>query len=265
VIDYPVRFHALVLDRPGGAQRGQIYIDDISAWQGTPPTVAPPAGEPPPTAVPTAAPAPPSGQAGHVFYTIQAGDTYYLGTTDPAWSQGRVLDPIDAGQSTCAGKAAATTLAGQSYNLFYGYRCNIGSPQECPSPDKVYKVVLWEQRGSFSVSVYRVSDNEMIQNIYNGPLNREEPILWAPDSSRFYFTINHTLHMSSPGAAGYQPVISTAYEPYLSPDGSTILYRQPVGTAGAYDVMVANYDGSNQHNMTNAPEVYKLCARWGGY
>jgi serine/threonine protein kinase len=34
VIDYPVSFHALVLDRPGGGpQSGQIYIDDISAWR----------------------------------------------------------------------------------------------------------------------------------------------------------------------------------------------------------------------------------------
>jgi serine/threonine protein kinase len=35
VVDYPVRFHALVLDRPGGGpQSGQIYIDDVSVWQG---------------------------------------------------------------------------------------------------------------------------------------------------------------------------------------------------------------------------------------
>jgi serine/threonine protein kinase len=264
VIDYPVRFHALVLDRPGGAQNGQIYIDDISAWQGTAPTVAPPAATSPP-AVATTAPQPPSGQAGRIFYTIEAGDAYYLGSTDPGWSQGQVLDPIAYNQSTCAGGAKATTLSGQSVNLFYGYRCAVGSPQECPSPDGVYKVVLWEQRGNFSVSMYRVSDNQMLENIYNGSLNRDEPILWAPDSSRFYFTVDHTLHMARPGAAGYQPVISTAYEPYLSPDGSSILYRMPVGTAGAYDVMVANYDGSGQHNATNAPEVYKLCARWGGY
>ena len=53
VVDYPVRFYALVLDRPGsGPQSGQIYIDDVSVWQGeasaipTPLPVAPatPAG-----------------------------------------------------------------------------------------------------------------------------------------------------------------------------------------------------------------------------
>ena len=42
-----------------------------------------------------------------------------------------------------------------------------------------------------------------------------------------------------------------------------ILYRQPVGSVGAYDIWVANADGSNQHNVTGAPEVHKQCARWG--
>ncbi|MBE9508358.1 MAG: PD40 domain-containing protein, partial [Chloroflexi bacterium] len=40
------------------------------------------------------------------------------------------------------------------------------------------------------------------------------------------------------------------YEPYLSPDGSMILYTQPVGTVGAYDIWVANADGSNPRNVT---------------
>jgi len=35
VVDYPVRFYALVVDRPGGGPRsGQIYVDDISVWHG---------------------------------------------------------------------------------------------------------------------------------------------------------------------------------------------------------------------------------------
>ena len=103
----------------------------------------------------------------------------------------------------------------------------------------------------------------MVQAVYQGPLNDSEPILWAPDSSHFYFTIKHTLHQASPYSAGYQPVIPIAYEPYLSPDGSMILYTQPVGTVGAYDIWVANADGSNQRNVTNAPGAYKMCARWG--
>jgi hypothetical protein len=33
-VDYPIRFHALVLDRVGaGPTSGRIYVDDISVWQ----------------------------------------------------------------------------------------------------------------------------------------------------------------------------------------------------------------------------------------
>jgi serine/threonine protein kinase len=226
----------------------------------TPTPTEPPATRPSPTSAP-----PPPGEAGRIFYTIEAGPMYYLGTSDPSWSQGQVLNPIDYNNSTCAGGATATTLAGQSVNLYYGYRCGIGHPKECPSPDGVYKVVLWETDGIFSMGVHRASDNSLVQAIYNGPLNWNEPILWAPDSSRFYFTIKNTLHFAAPEEAGYQPVLPLAYEPYLSPDGSMIVYLQPVGTLGAYDIWVANADGSNAHNVTNAPDTYKKCARWGGF
>jgi hypothetical protein len=51
-IDYPIRFYALVLDRPGsGPRSGQIYIDDVSVWRSTASaTATPAAGEPTPTA-----------------------------------------------------------------------------------------------------------------------------------------------------------------------------------------------------------------------
>jgi hypothetical protein len=36
VIDYPIRFYALVLDRPGsGPRSGQLYIDDVTVWHST--------------------------------------------------------------------------------------------------------------------------------------------------------------------------------------------------------------------------------------
>jgi hypothetical protein len=211
-------------------------------------------------------PPPPDGEIGRIFYTIDAGQNYYLATTDPSWSQGQVIDPVTYQQSTCGGQATASTLLGHTVNLFYGYRCGIGSPKECPSPDGQYKVSIWHNEASgYSLSVYRVSDNALLFPIYQGKLNTNEPILWAPDGSRFYFTIDHTLHQATPYSAGYSPVIPIAYEPYLSPDGSMIVYLQPVGTVGAYDIWVANADGSNARNLTNAPDAYKLCPRWGGY
>jgi serine/threonine protein kinase len=265
VVDYPVRFYALVLDRPGGSRSGYIYIDDVSVWQGElSATATPVASGPTATAPPPTSPPPPSGQVGRIFYTIDAGQAYYLASTDPSWSQGQVIDVAAYEQSTCAGGATAKTLVGQTFNLFYGYRCAVGSPQTCPSPDGVYKVVLWKQAGSYSLSVRRTADDSLVQSTYDGSLNEDIPILWAPDSSYFYFGIKNTLHRASPSAAGYQPVLPIAYQPYLSPDGSMILYLQPVGAVGAYDIWVANADGSNPRNVTSAPEAYKLCARWGG-
>jgi hypothetical protein len=47
VVDYPVRFHALVVDRPGsGPRSGQIYIDDVSVWRGEVGAPATPLPEP---------------------------------------------------------------------------------------------------------------------------------------------------------------------------------------------------------------------------
>ncbi|MGQ9687123.1 MAG: hypothetical protein ACUVT2_12575, partial [Thiobacillaceae bacterium] len=53
VVDYPVRFYALVLDRPqSGPQTGAIYVDDISVWKGGGGATATPG----PTATPAPAP-----------------------------------------------------------------------------------------------------------------------------------------------------------------------------------------------------------------
>jgi hypothetical protein len=228
-------------------------------------------GTPTPTSIlATSTPAPPptSSQSNgpvRIFYTVEAGQIYYLASTDPSGSQGELLDPIAYESSTCAGGTEARTLAGQSVRMFYGYRCPIVPPVvECTSPDGQYNATVWHSEGQYSMSIRRASDDTMVQAVYTGnQLNSNEYILWAPDSSWFYFTLDNTLHRASPNAAGYQPVLPIAYGSSISPDGSMILYLQPVGTVGAYDVWVANADGSNQHNVTNAPDTYKLCAKWG--
>jgi serine/threonine protein kinase len=71
VVDYPITFYGLVLDRTGsGPRSGQIFIDDISVWRSggaATPTSPAPAPTTPATAGPTSTPmpateAPPSGE-----------------------------------------------------------------------------------------------------------------------------------------------------------------------------------------------------------
>ncbi|MFQ6101778.1 MAG: protein kinase [Anaerolineae bacterium] len=232
--------------------------------EGSPaPTSTPAAPSPAPT--PTPLPPPPPGQQGRIFYTIQAGEAYYLASTDPSWSQGQVIGPTSYERSTCGGTSTAGTLEGQTVNLYYGYRCVIGSPKDCLSPDGRLNVVMWAGSEGYSFKIRQEPDGTPIQTIYPGSVRSGDPLIWAPDSSCFYFPIDRTLHVAGPDITGYQPVIPIAYEPYLSPDSSMILYLQPVGTVGAYDIWVTNADGSNPRNVTNAPETYKLCPRWGGY
>jgi len=58
-VDYPVRFYALVVDRPGGGPRsGQIYVDDVSVWQGE--ISAPATPVPGPTDIPAGGTATPT-------------------------------------------------------------------------------------------------------------------------------------------------------------------------------------------------------------
>jgi eukaryotic-like serine/threonine-protein kinase len=266
-VDYPVRFHAIVLDRQSGSQRGQIYIDDITVWQGDVGPTPTPAGPGPVTPTPgettPTSPPQPVGDVGRIFYTIEAGSAYHLATTDPGWTQGRIIGPTSASLGTCSGQGAAKTLEGQSYNISYGYRCAMSFPKDCPAPDGVYKVMLWSEAGDYSLTVQRIADNSLVHSVYNGPINSQVPLLWAPDSAYFYFAIRQTLHRANTTGGGYNPVLPQAYDPYLSPDGSMIVYMQPVGTVGAYDVWLANADGSNARNVTNAPDTYKLCPRWG--
>jgi predicted Ser/Thr protein kinase len=216
----------------------------------------------PVTSVPT--PPPTVAATGAIFYTIEAGTSLYLARTSPTSSQGEVIDPTSSEYSTCTGNEAKT-LTGQSFPLYYGYRCNVMSPQECRSPDGQYKVVIWGSAGSYQVTVQRISDGEIVQATYNGPLNNKEPLTWSSDSRYFYFVIGNELHRASPYEAGYQPVAADVRGYYLSPDGAMVVYLKPVGAVGAYDVMVVNATGPRGEpvNVTNAPETVKKCARWG--
>jgi hypothetical protein len=97
-IDYPVRFHALVLDRPGsGPQRGEIYVDDISVWHSEASGTATPSSGPVITLTPEAT-APPTVAGQTPTVTTEAPDsTGPLDFPKPMWLD--AWEPAEGGHN----------------------------------------------------------------------------------------------------------------------------------------------------------------------
>lgn len=271
-IDYPIKFYALVLDRPGsGPQAGSIYIDDVSVWRGEAVAQATPtagAAVPPlaATATTTAAAPPSSGEIGHIVFTVQLGGSYYLFSTDPSWDHMVQIGLTDWAHSTCQVGSTASTIEGTVINLSGVRKCSITDRiDECASPDDVYKVVTSGHERGHSVALVRASDGAVIHGYYDGRLNEPMGIQWSPDSQRFLFTVGRTVNTARVDSAGYQqvvPEIDDRWPPQYIPGGSLIFYLKPVGAEGASDVYVVAPDGSNARNVTNAPSAHKMCPRW---
>jgi serine/threonine-protein kinase len=269
VVDYPVRFYALVLDRPGsGPGSGQIYVDDISAWQGAVSALPTPVATVPATQPTSAAPttAPPTGEIGRIVFTVKVGESYYLYSTDPAWSQMVQIGLTDYAHSTCAGAGSASTLEGFTVNLYGVSKCNITDRTDaCRSPDGQYEVITNQTDNGHTVTLRRAGESEILHFYYQGRLNEPLGIQWAPNSTQFLFTTDRTVqaaYISGPGYAPIIPELSDAWPPQFTPDGALVYYLKPVGAEGASDIFVVGPDGSNPRNLTNAPSAFKMCPRW---
>ncbi len=260
-IDYPIRFYAIVLDRPGsGPSSGEVYLDDIAVAQVavvTPPesTLTPQAGEPAP------------GQIGRIIFTVKVDETRYsLYTTDPDWTKAVETGDTDWNNSTCVeGSTTAATFDGTSVRLRPLERCQVaGTVGSCPSPDGMYKANTNNVGGRFSVVLFNVAENRIQEAYYEGPLNIYVGLNWAPDSSHFLFTADSSVYRADVGRAGVYRVIpykDREWPLQYSPDGGTVMYLKPVNGAIA-DVFVAQPDGSGERNLTNASISVKLCPRW---
>jgi serine/threonine protein kinase len=217
-----------------------------------------------PTSEPTSAAGPVLG-AGTILYTIQTDMGYYLAKTSSTATKGELLGPTTYDNSTCSSSGVAKTLEGDLFNLYWGYRCGVAKLVECASPDGQYKIIIWREGKQWTLSVRQVSDDSTVGTSYAGEdLSNELQITWAPDSRYFYFGLQRELHRGSPLEAGYQAIASDVYQPSLSPDGSMMMFLKPSGAAGGYDIMVINATGARNEptNVTNAPEIEKLCPRW---
>jgi hypothetical protein len=255
-VDYPLTFRGFVLDDVNDSYTGSgtIYLDDLTATTssaGTVPT-APAVTAAAPTATTAVVTNP--GSVGRILYT--SGDT--LLTTDPDWSAPQELGTVAS--DTC--NSPATTLSGQSYNLYFGYYCNTGATgtSVCASPNGQYEVLTNHLDGSNYSIVVRPAGTEDLRFVYQGGLDLSEGVRWSPQSDSFLFVIDNTVYRAYLGG-NYNAVIGTAVTPIFSPDGSLILYRRPVGP-GVNDIFVINADGSNERNVTNVQTVDKRCAAW---
>ncbi len=269
VVDYPVSFYALVLDRPGnpgsGAAGGAIYIDDITAWRGeippTPQPTSPPAPTPPPA--PTTAP-PPAGEVGLILFTVRNGDIYDLYSTSPGWSQMTYVGRTDSGHSTCSTTSPAT-LEGLSFNTYGVMKCGVTERVDaCASPDGKYKLIT-----SFHDYVYDI----LLEDVASGtqeyyatvPLNTKMGVVWSWNSQYVLFTVDRTVNVIQVGASGYRqliPTIEDTWPPQFSPDSTMVYFLLPVGSEGAADLCVVDVATGQITNLTNAPIAHKFCPRW---
>ncbi len=258
-IDYPIRFYGIVLDRPGsGPRSGIIYLDDLAMSRAEEASGSV-------TATPEAGSGS-AGEIGRIVFTVKVGKTYSLYSTDPDWSNMVKIGDTDQDHSTCTRGDTATTLDGKTIRLREVNYCPIAATVgSCPSPNGAYKVNTNRvAEGRFSLSLWRVSDNKLMEGYYEGPLNIEAGINWAPDSSHFLFTIDQSVYRADVGQAGYRRVIpfkSDAWPLQYTPDGEYVYYLKPVNGAIA-DIFIARPDGSGERNLTNAPIAEKMCPRW---
>jgi serine/threonine protein kinase len=255
-VDYPIRFRAFVLDDYPDIFIGQgtIYLDDLTAvtLSGTPIPTSSSGGATSPAETPAAPP--PSGSVGRILYT--SGNT--LLTTDPNWTS-----PVELGtaaRDTCSNSAAL--VSGQTFNLYKGLFCGVGEGTGvCQSPNGQHEVIVSGNfSDGFSISVAVTGNRDNATFIYNGPLKTAEGIRWSPLSNSFLFVVNDTVNQAFP-TGSYNQIIPIGYNPIFSPDGTRLLYRRPVGP-GVNDIFVANANGTEPRNVTNATAIDKRCAAW---
>jgi hypothetical protein len=252
-VDYPISLRGFVLDDTNNAFNGtgDIYLDDLTtaniAYTGGEDDSNSDTGQEESTT-----PAEP-GSVGRILYT--SGDSVL--TTDPAWSSPKELGTVAS--NTCSNPA--TTITGESYNLYFGNYCNItGGIDVCPSPNGSYEVVINGNVSDGSSITIRPPSTENYTFIYQGNFDTVEGIRWSPTSDSFLFVTGDTVNRAFPNGS-YNPIISTAYTPIFSQDGSMILYLKPIGP-GVKDIFVSNSDGTNSRNVSNVSTIDKRCHAW---
>jgi len=258
VIDYPIRLYGLVLDYPeSGPRSGTIYIDDLAVSTEAVPT-------PVPGATPTPETVTPGGQ-GRIVFTVRVQGALSIYEIDLNWDKMSKIGDTLWEHSTCQSGNRATTFDGDVIDMLPRQYCEIASTVDsCLSPNGQYKVNTNSIPTGHSITLWRASDDTMLESIYQGPLNWEAGINWAPDSSHFLFTVDATVYRANIGEAGFNAVVpykTPDWPLQYTPDGQYVYFLKPMGGA-ITDLFVARPDGSGERNLTHSPITEKLCPRW---
>jgi|GEM_PF-416278 len=263
-VDYPVRFSGVVVDRVDGPKKGTLYFDDIAFSTGTVASGTPAPGV---TATPEM---PTEGPVGRIIFTVQEGESYYLYSTDLAWS-----NPVEIGRttypnSTCPeGNLVARTMDGKEIPIKPVNVCKIaGTVGSCPAPNGQVKANTANMGdGNFVVTLVRASDGAQLRAYYTGRLHIWSGLNWAPDSSHFLFTDQDMgVVRADVDKDGFRVVLTGKYNEWpmqFTPDGSYLFYLKLVAGANA-DIFIVRSDGTGERNITNAPISKKMCPRWKG-
>ncbi|MBN1582717.1 MAG: protein kinase [Anaerolineae bacterium] len=263
IIDYPIRFNGILVDRVDGPKTGQIYFDNVAFWE--------PEGDQEAESTPAPGKTPATGtgsggEVGRIIFTVQDGDTYYLYSTDPGWSNMVEIGKTNLANSTCAeNSTAARTLDGKTVNLKPIGICLVaGTVGSCEAPNGQYKANTANVGGS-NYAVTLNTSTKQLRSFYIGRLDITGGIAWAPDSSHFLFRdLDMGICRANVDRDGYNVVIPNTYREWptqFAPDGSVVYYLKLVSGANA-DVFVAKSDGTGERNLTNAPIAKKMCPRW---
>lgn len=157
-------------------------------------------------------------------------------------------------------RIAFSAFAGGSYQVFVA-DSDGGNPQQLTSTASTDWEAWWSPDGQrLAFASTRTGESEIYTMLADGSEQRmigdQAGFLcypaWSPDGSQLIFTSGSdivTLDLDDP--VGTRTVISSGRDPSFSPDGTLITFARWVGEA--FDVFVADADGSNEVRLTTHP------------
>lgn len=157
-------------------------------------------------------------------------------------------------------RIAFSAFAGGSYQVFVA-DSDGGNPQQLTNTASTDWEAWWSPDGErLAFASTRTGESEIYTMLADGSelrmIGDQAGFLcypaWSPDGSQLIFTSGSdivTLDLDDP--VGTRTVISSGRDPSFSPDGTLITFARWVGEA--FDVFVADADGSNEVRLTTHP------------